>query len=76
MGNLTISVDDHVLQRARARALRLGTSLNALLKDRLEEFAGGDAERQQALSRLFALAARSRGGSGGRRWSRDELHQR
>lgn len=76
MANVTISVDDHVLERARARALRLGTSVNAVLKDRLQEFAGGDAERQRALSRLFELAAKSKGRSGGRRWSRDELYQR
>lgn len=76
MANLTISVDEGVLERARARALRLGTSVNALLRDRLEEFAGGEADRKRALADLFALAERSKGRSGGRRWTRDEIYER
>jgi plasmid stability protein len=76
MANLTISVDDLVLERARARALRLGTSVNAVLRDRLTEFAGDETERKRALSRLAALAARSKGRSRGQRWTREEIHER
>ncbi len=76
VANLTIAVDAEILQRARARALRLRTSVNAVLQDRLKEFAGGDAERERALARLFALASVSKGRSRGRRWHRDELYER
>jgi transposase len=76
MANVTISVDDDLLERARSRAARLRTSLNAILRERLEEFVGGDGERQRALDDLFALAVKSKGRSGGRRWSRDDLYQR
>jgi hypothetical protein len=73
---VTITVEDGLLERARARALRLGTSINAVLRDRLDEFAGGEVKRSRALADLFALAARSTGRSGGRRWSRASLYER
>jgi hypothetical protein len=76
MANVTISVDAQLLERARERALRLGTSVNAVLRDRLEEFAGGAVERKRALADLFALAARSKGRSQKRRWTREGLHER
>jgi post-segregation antitoxin (ccd killing protein) len=76
MTSLTISVDAHLLERARARALALGTSVNALLRQHLEAFAGGHGEREEALRELFALAERSTSRSRGRRFDRDELHDR
>ena len=38
--NLTITVDDQVLKRARLRALQEGTSVNAVLRECLEAYAG------------------------------------
>jgi plasmid stability protein len=84
MANLTITVDDEVLKRARIRALEQGTSVNAILAERLRIFAGaGDAQASAARS-LVALAAENRRGGGkaraklrkGRRFTRDELHER
>ena len=40
MANLTITVDEQVLKRARIRALEDDTSVNALLRDYLEVYAG------------------------------------
>jgi plasmid stability protein len=37
MSNLTITIDEETLRRARIRALEQGTSVNALLRDYLEE---------------------------------------
>ena len=45
MTNLTITVDDEVLKRARLRALQEDTSVNALLKDTVETYAGVRVER-------------------------------
>ena len=42
--NLTIVVDDEVLRRARIRALEQGTSVNAVLREFLESYAGSDIE--------------------------------
>ncbi len=42
--NLTITVDDEVLRRARIRALSQGTSVNAVLREVLESYAGSEVE--------------------------------
>ena len=74
MANLTIVVDDHVLQRARIRALQHGTSVNALLRDYLASFAGGE-DAAAALAEFHDLAAHLNVKSKGR-WTRDELYDR
>lgn len=76
MTNLTITVDDEVLKRARLRALQEDTSVNALLRDTLEAYAGVKAERESAVSELLRLAKESQAGSGGKRWTREELYER
>ncbi|MGM0577663.1 MAG: ribbon-helix-helix protein, CopG family [Myxococcota bacterium] len=77
MANLTITVDEDLLKRARIRALEQGTSVNALLREYLEAYAGDDRVRA-AREGLVELARTTDSGSGphGRRWSRDELHER
>lgn len=74
--NLTIVVDDEVLRRARIRALEQGTSVNAVLRQFLQSYAGSATEAE-ARDRLAALARRSpaSSGTGGRRWTRDELYE-
>jgi plasmid stability protein len=74
MANLTVSIDDDLLRRARIRALEQGTSVNAVLRRYLEAFAGADTERERAVAAVLALAGARRTGSGGRRWKRDDLH--
>jgi len=74
MANLTIVVDNRILQRARIRALQHGTSVNALLRDYLSSFAGGD-DASIALAEFHDLAASVDVRSTGR-WTRDELYDR
>jgi hypothetical protein len=85
VANLTITVDDEVLKRARIRALERGTSVNAVLGEYLRIFAGDIDTQARATRSLLALAsqnARSKGGRarakarGKRRWTRDDLHER
>ncbi len=76
MTNLTIAVDDEVLKRARLRALREDTSVNAMLRDTLEAYAGVKAERESAVVDLLRLARDTQAGSGGRRWNREEVYER
>jgi hypothetical protein len=77
MANLTLTVADEILLRARRRALDRGTSVNALVREYLESFAGAD-EVEDAGRALVALAERSAGasGAGGRSWTRDGAHER
>lgn len=76
MANLTLTLDDDVLRRARIRALEQGTSVNAIVREQLTRFAEADADA--ALDSFLASAAESDASSGpaGRSWSRDELHER
>ena len=76
MANLTIAIEDNLLQRARLRATEQGRSINALLREYLEAFAGSANRRDRAIDSFQKLADRAATGSGSRRWSRDELHER
>lgn len=74
MANLTITVDEEVLLAARKRALDHGTSVNAVLRQYLESYAGGKdrgASMQKFIRRAADSKARSR-----KSWTRDELHER
>lgn len=77
MANLTLTIDDDLLLRARQRALSHGTSVNALVRDYLESFAG-EASSAEVGRAFVELAKQSAGSSGakGRRWTRDDAHGR
>ncbi len=79
MSNLTISVDSEVLKRARIRALEENSSVNAVLGNYLKEYARIDEvrwRRLEALDRLLEIADAYPIDRGGKRWSREELHER
>ena len=76
MANLTIAVDDHVLKRARIRAIEQGTSVNAVLREYLEAYAGVKAGREEAVKDLLRLSDRTTSRRGGHRWTMDELYER
>lgn len=73
--NLTITIDDELLRRARIRALSRGTSVNAVLREFLTSYAGSDVETS-ARARLADLARASTASSGsqGRTWTREDLY--
>ena len=74
--NLTINVDPEVLKQARLRALQENTSVNAVLRAYLESYAGLKKERQAAIAHLLELSHQATSRRGGKRWTRDELHER
>jgi len=76
MANLTITIDDEILRRARMRAVEQDTSVNSLLRDYLEAFAAAGTTWNQATDAILRLSAESRSSRGDRRWTRDELHER
>lgn len=76
MTNLTIAVDEDLLYRARVRATEQGTSVNALLRQYLESFAGDRRQREQQAEAFLEFARSAGGRSGGRKWTRDEIHER
>ena len=76
MGNLTITVDDESLKKARIRALQEGTSVNALLREFLDSYSGVSREQREAVSLIVGLSRASQSRRGGLKWTRDELHER
>jgi plasmid stability protein len=75
VANLTIAVDEDVLQRARVRAAEQGTSVNAVLREQLIRFADPAAGDRAADSFLALAQERAGRSTGGRRsWIREELH--
>ena len=77
MANLTITIHELVLRRARIKALEQGTSVNKVVGDYLERYAGMGAS-QQALTEFLEIAERSHAGSGdgGRTWRREDVYDR
>jgi antitoxin component of RelBE/YafQ-DinJ toxin-antitoxin module len=73
--NLTLAVDQHVVERARKVAESMGISLNQAIRGFLEDLAGVDSVERD-LDELKALSKRSRGRSRGWRVNRDEIHAR
>jgi len=71
--NVTLSVDEQLLARARKKAESLGKSLNQLIRDYLQTLAGvGDPDRSIEEFRQLS----GKGNSRGWRFDRDEIHSR
>ncbi|MGH8182668.1 MAG: hypothetical protein ACREPH_03310 [Rhodanobacteraceae bacterium] len=75
MANLTLVVENELLQRAREVAVRERTSVNAVVREFLVRYADAKSRRLEALDALDAVAARNKSRST-RGWSRASLHKR
>jgi plasmid stability protein len=76
MTRLMIALEEDLLDRAQSRASRQGTSLEALLRSYLAAYADGEEKQAQAVQALLGLSRTAKSGSGGKQWTRDELHDR
>jgi hypothetical protein len=78
VANLTLTIDKDVLRRARVRAINEGTSVNAVVREHLERYAGESPAA--AGLREFLEIAESRVGlvseATGRSWKREDLYDR
>ena len=74
--NLTITVDKEVLKHARIRAIQQNTSVNAVLREFLNSYAGVRSSRRRAIDSLMRLSRNALSSKGGNAWTRDELHER
>ncbi|MDD9967760.1 MAG: DUF6364 family protein [Myxococcales bacterium] len=72
--NLTISVDDELLERARRLAQQRGVSLQELLRAYLRTLAG-ELSGAEAADELIALMGKQGGRSGGQRLSREDAYE-
>ena len=71
--NVTLSIDEQTINRARKRAEALGTSLNQLIRDYLQKLAGGD-DPEKSIEEFKRLSGK--GNSRGWKLNRDEIHER
>lgn len=76
MANLTVVIESDTLKRARIRALEEGTSVNAVVRDYLVDYAGIKAKKDEAINDLLRLSQSAKTRRGNRRWTREDLHQR
>jgi hypothetical protein len=72
--NLTISVDDVLLEKARKLASRRGTSVQDLLRAHLEALVG-QTSGKAAADELLELMQTHGGRSGGRRITREDAYE-
>jgi Family of unknown function (DUF6364) len=73
--NITLQLDDEVIQQAKVLAARRRTSLSALLAHQVAVLTEAD-ERYEAAKRRALAALDNAGDHGGASWSREELHDR
>ncbi len=71
--NVTLSIDEQLVERARKKADSLGKSLNQLIRDYLQGLAGGD-DPERSIEELKRLSGR--GHSRNWRFNRNEIHER
>ncbi|MFT4243402.1 MAG: hypothetical protein QM569_14110 [Acidovorax sp.] len=77
MTNLTITLEDAIVKKARVRAIHEGTSVSAKVREFLAAYAQGDDAPQQAAAQAFIAAARrSTANHQGARWSREDAYNR
>jgi hypothetical protein len=74
MKNVTLSADEHLIEAARERARRENSTLNEQFRRWLASYAGRE-DRADAAMRVIA-ELRSDLRTGGRRFTRDEMHER
>jgi hypothetical protein len=76
MKNVTIALEEEIVRKSRRIAAERSTSLNAMIREFLEQLVEREAHATKARRRIALLARRSAAQVGPRRWTRDELHER
>jgi hypothetical protein len=71
--NVTLSIDEQLVARARKKAEAMGKSLNQAIRDYLQRLAGGD-DPERSIAEFQRLSGQ--GHSRGWRFDRDEIHER
>jgi hypothetical protein len=74
--NITLAVDEDVLNRVRVIAAERKTTVNGLVRDYLERVAEMEDKASRVANRLKALRARSQFEVGEITWKRDDLYER
>jgi Family of unknown function (DUF6364) len=73
--NVTLSIEDDIIKEARRRAEAMGTSVNQLIRNFLEQFAGRQ-DAKAAAAEFVRLSRMAHGDSRDWKFNRDEIHER
>ena len=76
MKNVTIALDEAMLREARRVAHERSTSLNAMIREFLEDLTERESHAAGARLRIAELCRLSEAQVGEREWTREELHDR
>jgi hypothetical protein len=76
MKNITLAVDEEVLEAVRVYAAEHKTTVNALVRAELERIARAEDRVARARRRIRELAEQSEAAMGPVTWNRDDLHER
>lgn len=76
MKNVTIALDESLLREARRVAADRSTTLNAMIREFLQQLTERESQAMQARHRIVELCRESQAEVGPRTWTRDELHER
>jgi len=74
--NITVTIEDELHRRARIRAAEIDTSLSAVVRDFLIEFAGGETEFDRRKRLQDETMASIGSFSAGKRLTREKVHDR
>ena len=73
--NLTLSVDDVVVARARKAAASMGLSLNQAVRNYLSDLAGRSS-REAVIAEVVRLSDQAGGKRAGWHFNREQIHER
>ena len=76
MKNITLAVDENVLEEVRVYAAKRNTSVNGLVRDYLKAIAEQEDKTVRARRRLQELMDRSTLEVGPKTWTREDLYDR
>ena len=74
MKNITLSADEGLIAEARHRASAEKTTLNAVFRQWLADYVGRNRQAEKAMATIHDLQATY--GTGGRRFTREEMNER
>jgi hypothetical protein len=74
--NLTLSIDEELLNQARIICQKRRTTLTKYVRSHLETLVHHDMEYEVAMKRIIALMHERPIRVGEKTWSRDDLHER
>ena len=76
MKNVTLAIDESLLREARRIAADRSTTLNAMIREFLQELAERESQAAIARKKIVELCRASQASVGEKTWTRDDLHER